>query len=113
MNFGLASLALLLCCVLLMSVPNNAAELTPNSSGLQRPNSNPTMEQFELQRKQMVKYQLHDRGIQDERVLTAMSKVPRHQFVDLSLRDLAKARSRLSYRLSTDHLSTLYRGLHD
>ena len=89
MNFGLASLALLLCCVLLMSVPNNAAELTPNSSRLQRPNSNPTMEQFELQRKQMVKYQLRARDIQDKRVLTAMSKVPRHQFVDSSWRDLA------------------------
>lgn len=47
------------------------------------------MERFELQRRLMVEYQLCDRGIKDERVLQAMSKVPRHQFVDLSWRDLA------------------------
>ncbi|MGF1588639.1 MAG: protein-L-isoaspartate(D-aspartate) O-methyltransferase [Pleurocapsa sp.] len=44
---------------------------------------------FELQRRQMVEYQIRDRGIQDERVLAAMCKVPRHQFVDSSYRDLA------------------------
>lgn len=38
--------------------------------------------EFDLQRRQMVKNQLCDRGIKDERVLTAMSKVPRHQFID-------------------------------
>ncbi|MBE9046815.1 hypothetical protein IQ255_20780 [Pleurocapsales cyanobacterium LEGE 10410] len=37
----------------------------------------------------MVKYQLRDRGIKDERVLTAMSKIPRHQFIDSSWQDLA------------------------
>ena len=89
MNFGLASIALLLCCILLMSLPSCAAELPPNSSGLQRPKSSPAMEQFELERRQMVDYQLRDRGIQDERVLTAMSKVPRHQFVGLFWRDFA------------------------
>ncbi|MGB5635687.1 MAG: protein-L-isoaspartate(D-aspartate) O-methyltransferase [Waterburya sp.] len=72
-----------------MSVPINAAELTPNSSELQRLNSNPEREQFELERRQMIEYQLRDRGIQDERVLTAMSKVPRHRFVDSSWRNLA------------------------
>ncbi len=89
MNFALTMIALLLCWVLLMSVPSYAAELTPNSSGLQRLNSNPEREQFELERRQMIEYQLRDRGIQDERVLTAMSKVPRHQFVDSSWRNLA------------------------
>lgn len=37
----------------------------------------------------MVEYQLRNRGIQNEAVLTAMSKVPRHQFVSLSWRDFA------------------------
>ena len=45
--------------------------------------------EFESQRRHMVKYQLRQRGIKDERVLAAMSKVPRHQFVDLSWQDLA------------------------
>ncbi len=45
--------------------------------------------QAKLQRQQMVEYQIRDRGIKDERVLAAMSKVPRHQFVDSSYRDLA------------------------
>lgn len=44
---------------------------------------------LELQRQQMVQYQIRDRDIKDERVLAAMSKVPRHQFVDSSYRDLA------------------------
>lgn len=48
-----------------------------------------TVEQWESQRRHMVKYQLRNRGIKDERVLAAMSKVPRHQFVDLSWQDLA------------------------
>jgi protein-L-isoaspartate(D-aspartate) O-methyltransferase len=37
----------------------------------------------------MVEYQLRDRGIENERVLAAMSQVPRHQFVDSSWKDLA------------------------
>ena len=45
--------------------------------------------EFESQQRHMVKYQLRKRGIRDERVLAAMSKVPRHQFVDLSWQDLA------------------------
>ena len=44
---------------------------------------------FELQRRQMVEYQIRDRGIKDKQVLAAMSKVPRHKFVDSSWKDLA------------------------
>ncbi len=44
---------------------------------------------FESQRRQMVEYQIRDRGIKDKQVLAAMSKVPRHQFVDSSWRELA------------------------
>lgn len=41
------------------------------------------------QRRQMVEYQLCDRGIKDERVLAAMSQVPRHQFIGSSWQDFA------------------------
>ena len=45
--------------------------------------------QFELQRQQMLKKQLCDRHINDKKVLAAMSKVPRHLFVDSSYRESA------------------------
>ena len=41
-----------------------------------------TVEQFEVERKEMVETQLRDRKIKDAKVLAAMSKVPRHEFVD-------------------------------
>lgn len=37
----------------------------------------------------MVELQLRQRGIRDERVLAAMGKVPRHEFVPASLQDVA------------------------
>ena len=40
-------------------------------------------------RRQMVQYQLKNRGLKDGRVLAAMSKIPRHQFVDDSWGDAA------------------------
>ncbi|MDJ0747759.1 MAG: protein-L-isoaspartate(D-aspartate) O-methyltransferase [Xenococcaceae cyanobacterium MO_167.B27] len=105
MNLGWTSSALLCCCILLNCIPSDAAELSLNFSRLQRPYSNPVMEQFEQssippaqwflqrpiewQRSHMVEYQLRARGIKDERVLRAMSQVPRHQFVDSSWRNLA------------------------
>ncbi len=45
--------------------------------------------EFESQQRHMVKYQLRKRGIRDERVLAAMSKVPRHQFIDPWWEELA------------------------
>ena len=77
MNIGFLAIALLLCCLLFMSAPIHAAEILTHSAKLERPKA------------QMVKYQLRDRGIKDERVLTAMSKVPRDRFVDPSWQDLA------------------------
>jgi protein-L-isoaspartate(D-aspartate) O-methyltransferase len=44
---------------------------------------------WEVQREQMVKQQLVSRGINDERVLEAMRKVPRHLFVPEQLRESA------------------------
>lgn len=89
MNFGLVCLALFYCYVLLSCEPSYAAQISFNSSELQKPSVYSAAEQFEMQRRQMVEYQLRDRGINDRRVLGAMSQVPRHQFVDSSIRDLA------------------------
>ena len=47
------------------------------------------MRDFTSARKKMVASQLEARGIRDHRVLTAMAEVPRHFFVDESLRDEA------------------------
>jgi protein-L-isoaspartate(D-aspartate) O-methyltransferase len=44
---------------------------------------------FAFERNSMVQAQLRGRGIRDERVLAAMSHVPRHQFVDEKYREQA------------------------
>ena len=44
---------------------------------------------LDARRVAMVELQLRQRGIRDERVLSAMAKVPRHQFVPPSLHDVA------------------------
>ena len=89
MNLLLASIALSCCLILLMCTPTYAAELHSNSFKLSRPSSDRGGEQFDLWRRQMVKYQLINRDIKDRRVLEAMLQVPRHEFVDPSWRDLA------------------------
>jgi len=43
--------------------------------------TNPQSDPFSAARKQMVQSQLRVRGVRDERVLAAMSRVPRHEFV--------------------------------
>jgi len=58
---------------------------------------------FEKQRRQMVSAQLRSRGIDDTRVLNAMTKVPRHLFVPSSIRDLAYQDS----ALPIDHNQTI------
>jgi protein-L-isoaspartate(D-aspartate) O-methyltransferase len=45
--------------------------------------------QFEILRQHMVQSQLRARGIADERVLNAMARVPRHEFVGEPYRDQA------------------------
>lgn len=52
-------------------------------------NPNPKADQFEISRQQMVEYQIKARGITDQRVLNAMSTVPRHEFVESSLVSMA------------------------
>jgi len=46
-------------------------------------------EVYATRRSDMVSHQLEPRGIQDERVLEAMSRIPREKFVEPSLRDQA------------------------
>jgi protein-L-isoaspartate(D-aspartate) O-methyltransferase len=41
----------------------------------------PAFADYAAQRQQMVELQLRDRGIRDQRVLQAMARVPRHEFV--------------------------------
>jgi protein-L-isoaspartate(D-aspartate) O-methyltransferase len=45
------------------------------------------VDSYVAQRRNMVESQLRARGIRDERVLTAMSHVPRHEFVSAEYRD--------------------------
>jgi protein-L-isoaspartate(D-aspartate) O-methyltransferase len=47
------------------------------------------IDSFLEQRRNMVESQLRARGIRDERVLAAMSHVPRHEFVSVDYRDQA------------------------
>jgi protein-L-isoaspartate(D-aspartate) O-methyltransferase len=48
-------------------------------------------EQMSIQRTRMVESQLRARGVKDERVLSAMSRVPRHEFVPKEFRAQAYA----------------------
>lgn len=47
--------------------------------------------ELELRRGRMVEEQIRSRGIRDERVLEAMRRVPRHEFVPADLQDAAYA----------------------
>jgi protein-L-isoaspartate(D-aspartate) O-methyltransferase len=49
----------------------------------------PIADRFALERQKMVETQLRARGIQDARVLRAMERVPRHEFVEPGYRDQA------------------------
>ncbi len=44
---------------------------------------------FEIQRQQMLQWQLRGRGIRDERVLAAMAQTPRERFIPAEFRHLA------------------------
>jgi len=52
------------------------------SRGIMPPARTPmVIPDFELQRRQMVEYQIRRRGISDQRLLAAMEKIPRHRFI--------------------------------
>jgi protein-L-isoaspartate(D-aspartate) O-methyltransferase len=52
-------------------------------------NSQAKFDSLALARQQMVEFQLRARGVRDQRVLNAMLRVPRHEFVDPGFRDQA------------------------
>src|ERR1700724_3721877 len=52
-------------------------------------NSQAELDSLALARQQMVKFQLRARGVRDERVLDAMLRVPRHEFVEPGFHDQA------------------------
>ncbi len=89
MNITLVSLTLLSCCFLLIYLSGCLGEKSLHPPAIVTENLSSRMKQFEIERKQMVESQIRGRGIQDERVLAAMSKIPRHQFVDTPWKDLA------------------------
>ena len=58
--------------------------------GRNRPSHGPEISiPFDRQRRDMVESQLHARGISDLAVLKAMTRVPRHEFLPMSLRHAA------------------------
>ena len=52
-------------------------------------NSQAEFDSLALARQQMVEFQLRARGVRDERVLDAMQRVPRHEFVEPGFHDQA------------------------
>ena len=67
---------------------------------------------FAAERERMVNEQLVRRGIHDPRVLAAMRKVPREEFVPAPLRNKATRMAR-SRSVTTKHFATLHRRVHD
>jgi protein-L-isoaspartate(D-aspartate) O-methyltransferase len=53
--------------------------------------STPEEQQYARDRRDMVEFQLRRRGIRDERVLQAMLRIPRHEFISGESRSLAYA----------------------
>lgn len=77
-------------CLTLLCLPACAVEISyGNLSSVPIQNVNYRKDEFQIQRLQMVEKQIRARGIKNKAVLKAMSKVPRHLFVDPSFADLA------------------------
>ncbi len=68
---------------------------------------------FAAQRQRMVERQLKPRGIKDERVLAAMAKVPREEFVPPDERAEAYQDGPLPHRLRSNHFAAVHRSVHD
>lgn len=77
-------------CLTLLCLPACAVEISyNNSSSVSIQKVNYPKDEFQIQRLQMIEKQIRARGIKNKAVLKAMSKVPRHLFVDPSFADLA------------------------
>lgn len=82
------SIIVLLLSLWILCFPTWAVEQFPTANGTQTQGLSNSVDAFQTQRQQMVQ-QLRARGIQDEGVLIAISKVPRHRFVDPRLSNAA------------------------
>lgn len=78
-----------LCLSLLLFSCNSAN--SHNSLDAQAQNANSSINEYKKERRQMVEQQIRARGIEDDSVLKAMEKVPRHKFVPESQRHRAYA----------------------
>ncbi len=53
--------------------------------------------------------ELREKGIKDERVLTAIGKIPRHKLVDTALHNRAYTDSALPIGMGATHFTPIYR----
>src|SRR5437016_11921219 len=68
---------------------------------------------FPAQRERMVKEQIVMRGVSEERVLAAMRKVPREEFVPEEFRGRKLRGSTVADWSRSDNLATVHRRVHD
>lgn len=85
----ISPLILLLLSIFLFGLPGCAVVKFPDAIRVQAQSLSQATDEFESRRLHMVEQQLRLRGIQNQAVLQAMSKVPRHRFVAASQAGLA------------------------
>ena len=106
-------LILLPLCIYLMFFSCSNSVNVPNFADAQTRDTKKAKDEYKRERREMVEQQIRARGIQDESVLEAMMKVPRHKFVPGTLVKEAYIDSSPSNRSQSDNLTTLYRRLYD
>ena len=72
-----------------------------------------SQDHYQNERRWMVENTIASRGVRDERVLHAISELPRHLFVPQAEREDAYADHPAASRLRADHLAALHRGADD
>ncbi len=73
-----------------VATPSPSPALSP-AAGEEIPELSPTVDKFSADREAMVTQQIEARGITDPRVLAAMRRIPRHEFVPEKYRSVAYA----------------------
>ncbi|MCI0377743.1 MAG: protein-L-isoaspartate(D-aspartate) O-methyltransferase [Gemmataceae bacterium] len=76
-------------CAAILSAGGCTADPTPNATTPTQEKKDSAAAKWDTQRRQMVEEQLMARKIKDAKVLQAMGRVPRHEFVPEDCRDLA------------------------
>jgi protein-L-isoaspartate(D-aspartate) O-methyltransferase len=87
---------LLTLCLYLLFISCYSSENLQNSPNEPAQNLHPVQDEFEKERLEMVELQIRARGITNESVLKAMSKVPRHKFLPPTHSGVAYADSPLA-----------------